>query len=88
MVLGDGGSEHLCTETLDRPGVDVPKLVKYFSARKTGWVLWELMIGRDNCRFPWGSPKGAPEPTMPFHGLIYPDGQPWSQEDIKAIRAN
>lgn len=88
MVLGDGGSEHLCTETLDRPGVDVPKLVKYFSARKTGWVLWELMIGRDNCRFPWGSPKGAPEPTIPFHGLIYPDGHPWSHEDIKAIKAN
>ncbi len=88
MVLGDGGSEHLCTETLDRPGVDVPKLVKYFSARKTGWVIWELMIGRDNCRFPWGSPQGASEPTTPFHGLIYPDGHPWSQEDIKVIRGN
>jgi hypothetical protein len=88
MVLGDGGAEHLCTETLDRPAVDVPKLVKYFSARKTGWVLWELMIGRDNCRFPWGSTKDAPEPTTPFHGLIYPDGHPWSQEDIKVIRAN
>jgi hypothetical protein len=86
MVLGDGGSEHLCTETLDRPGVDVPKLVNYFSERKTGWILWELMIGRDNCRFPWGSPPGAAEPATPFHGLIYPDGHPWSAEDIKMIR--
>lgn len=88
MVLGDGGPEHVCTETLDRPGVDIPKLVKYFSARKTGWVVWELMIGRDNCRFPWGSPQGAPEPVYPFHGLIYPDGHPWSAEDIKIIHGN
>ncbi len=87
MVMGDGGSEHLCTETLDRPGVDMPKLVNYFSKRKTGWIIWELMIGRDNCRFPWGSPQGAQEPTTPFHGLVYPDGHPWSLEDIKAIRS-
>lgn len=88
MALGDGGSEHLCTETLDRPGVDVPKLVKYFAGRKTGWILWELMIGKDNCRFPWGSPLGAAEPITPFHGLLYPDGRPWSAEDIKLIRGN
>ena len=86
MVLGDGGPEHVCTETLDRPGVDVPKLVNYFAARKTGWVIWELMIGRDNCRFPWGSPQGAAEPATPFHGLLYPDGHPWSQEDVRSIR--
>ena len=86
MVLGEGGSEHLCTETLNRPGVDVLKLVKYFSERKTGWIIWELMIGRDNCRFPWGSPQGAPEPVMPFHGLRYPDGHPWSEKEIKAIQ--
>lgn len=88
MVLGDGGAEHLCTETLDRPGVDMPKLVNYFSTRKTGWIVWELMIGRDNCRFPWGSPPGAQEPATPFHGLIYPDGHPWSLDDIKLIRGN
>ena len=88
MVLADGGPEHVCTETLDRPGVTVPKLVKYFSARKTGWVVWELMIGRDNCRFPWGSPAGAAEPTTPFHGLLYPDGHPWSAADIKAIQGS
>lgn len=87
MVLADGGSEHLCTETLDRPAVDVPKLVKYFSNRKTGWVIWELMIGRDNCRFPWGSPAGAAEPATPFHGLFYPDGHPWSLEDVRTIRS-
>jgi len=88
MVLSEGGPEHLCTETLDRPGVDVPKLVNYFSSHKTGWVIWELMIGRDNTRFPWGSPQGAVEPQTPFHGLIYPDGHPWSLNDIKTIRGD
>ena len=88
MVLGDGGSEHLCTETLDRPAVDLPKLVRYFSERRTGWVAWELMVGRDNCRYPWGSPPGAPEPAVPFHGIVYPDGHPWSLDDVRAIRGN
>lgn len=86
MVLADGGPEHLCTETLDRPGVDVAKLVNYFGSHQTGWVLWELMIGRDNCRFPWGSQPGAAEPVTSFHGLVYPDGHPWSLEDVRAIR--
>lgn len=86
MVLADGGPEHLCTETLDRPGVGVPKLVHYFGSHHTGWILWELMIGRDNCRFPWGSQPGAAEPVIPFHGLVYPDGHSWSVEDVQAIR--
>ena len=45
------------------------------------------MIGRDNCRFPWGSPPGAEEPKTPFHGLLYPDGRAWFQADIAKIRA-
>ena len=49
-------------------------------------MIWELMIGRDNCRFPWGSPAGAAEPTTPFHGLIYPDGHPWSLEDAMNLQ--
>lgn len=35
---------------------------------------------------PWGSPRGAPEPTTPFHGVIYPDGHPLALADVQAIR--
>ncbi len=90
----DGGAEHLNTECLDRPagngwtGQNFSTMVDYFSARKTGFMVWDLMIGRDNCRFPWGSVLNAAEPSIPFHGFIYPDGHPWSLDEAKKLAGN
>jgi hypothetical protein len=81
----DGGPEHLCTETLDRPDCTLLDCIKEFGAKKNGFVVWELMIGRDNCRFPWGHPDGADEPSAPFHGVVYPDGHPWDVAEVKAL---
>ena len=81
----EGGKSTICTECMNRATQTLPGVIDYMRG-KTGYVLWELMIGRDNCRFPWGSPQGAPEPIMPFHGVIYPDGHPWSVADAVAIR--
>lgn len=83
----EGGAATVCTETMNRRTQTVSGVVDYLRG-KTGYVLWELMIGRDNCRFPWGNPPGAPEPEVPFHGLIYPDGHPWSLADVKAVRGD
>lgn len=79
------GPNSLCTESLNRQSQSVEGLVNYFSKGNSGFIMWELMIGRDNCRFPWGSAEGAKEPSTPFHGLIYPDGHPWSVDDLKAF---
>lgn len=84
----DGGPEHLATECLNRPAQNFLKLVDNFKAKKTGFIIWDLMIGRDNCRFPWGSPLNAPEPTVPFHGFIYPDGHPWSVAEAKKLKGS
>lgn len=81
----DGGPGHLCTETLNRPDTDVVDCVNEFGAKRNGFVVWELMIGRDNCRFPWGHPDGADEPVKPFHGVVYPDGHPFDVREIKAL---
>ena len=81
----DGGPEHLCTETLNRPDADLVDCVKEFGAKKNGFVAWELMIGRDNCRFPWGHPDGPEEPAKPFHGVVYPDGHPWDVREVKSL---
>jgi hypothetical protein len=80
----------LCTEAMNRDGQTVPGVVSYF-AGKTGYILWELMIGRDNCRFPWANNSSNPatsEPATPFHGVVYPDGHPWSLADVQAIAGN
>ncbi len=81
----DGGPEHLCTETLNRPGSTIETCLRDLAGKKNGFVVWELMIGRDNCRFPWGHADGLDEPKAPFHGVIYPDGHPWDVGEIRAL---
>jgi hypothetical protein len=81
----DGGPEHLCTETLNRPHAGIAKIFDDIVTKKNGFIVWELMIGRDNCRFPWGHPDGLNEVAEPFHGVIYPDGHPWDVSEIKAL---
>jgi hypothetical protein len=81
----DGGPEHLCTETLNRPEAGLASCIHDLAAKPNGFVVWELMIGRDNCRYRWGHPDGPDEPTQPFHGVVYPDGHPWDLQEIKAL---
>ncbi|MES2922812.1 MAG: PA14 domain-containing protein [Verrucomicrobiota bacterium] len=81
----DGGPEHLCTETLNRPHADLNKILTEMGGKNNGFVVWELMIGRDNCRYPWGHPDGPDEPAVPFHGVIYPDGHPWDVKEVRAL---
>lgn len=81
----DGGPEHLCTETLNRPHAGIAVCLRDLAGKRNGFVVWELMIGNDNCRYPWGHPDGFAEPNEPFHGVIYPDGHPWDAGEIKAL---
>jgi len=81
----DGGSAHLCTETLDRPYADLLDCLEDLGGKQNGFVVWELMVGRDNCRFPWGHPDGPDEPAVPFHGVILPDGHPWDIREVRAL---
>ena len=82
-----GAPEELNTECMNREGQTVPGIVEHFKD-KTGFILWEAGIGRDNCRFAWNENPEHPrtnETDKPFHGVIYPDGHPWSVDDIKAL---
>lgn len=85
---GPRGPEVLNTECMNRRDQSVPGIVENYGKQKTGYIIWELGIGRDNCRFPWDTPKDAPEVTKPFHGLIYPDGHPWDTADVAAVRGD
>jgi hypothetical protein len=84
-VLGGAGT--LCTECMNRQGQSVPGVVEHFRGR-VGYIMWEFGIGRDNCRFAWDDKRGHPrsdEPPTPFHGIVYPDGHPWSLGDARAL---
>jgi hypothetical protein len=82
-----GTPDSLCSECMNREGQDVPGIVEHFNG-KTGFIMWELGIGRDNCRFAWHNNREHPrpdEPETPFHGIVYPDGHPWSVDDVRAL---
>ena len=84
-VLGDGRT--LCTECMNRQGQSVPGVIEHFRG-KVGYIMWEFGIGRDNCRFAWENNREKPrkdEPATPFHGIVYPDGHPWSIDDARAL---
>ena len=76
----------LNTECMCRKEQDIPGIVAHYKD-KTGFIVWEFGIGRDDCRFYWGEKAEKPaadEHDRPFHGLVYADGHPWSTNDIKA----
>jgi hypothetical protein len=82
-----GAPEELCSECMNRKEQTVPGIVERFRG-KTGFILWEFGIGRDNCRFSWDENRDHPrkdEAVKPFHGVVYPDGHPWSLDDVKAL---
>ena len=82
-----GAPEELNTECMNRSGQTVPGIVEHFKD-KTGFIVWEFGIGRDNCRFTWDEKREHPrqdETPKPFHGIVYPDGHPWSIDDVKAL---
>jgi hypothetical protein len=82
-----GAPDALCSECMNRSGQTVPGIVEHFKD-KTGFILWEFGIGRDNCRFTWQENRDHPrteETPKPFHGVVYPDGHPWSIDDVKAL---
>jgi hypothetical protein len=51
------------------------------------YLCWELMVGNSNCRWYWGTPDGAPEPAIPWCGLLWPDGMPVSYAEAEAVRS-
>lgn len=77
----------LCTECMNRRSESVPGVVSHYKG-KVGFIMWEFGIGRDNCRFHWlkkGEQPQTEEPDVPFHGIVFPDGHPWSVDDAKAL---
>lgn len=82
-----GDAQSLCTECMNRQGQSVPGVVEHFKG-KVGYIMWEFGIGRDNCRFAWSENRARPRPDetpVPFHGIVYPDGHPWSLDDARAL---
>lgn len=77
----------LCSEWLRRTqGSTVATHLPLFATEGVGWYLWSLVNGRTQTHFPWFSPRGAPEPEVWFHDLLYVDGRPYDPKEIALLR--
>jgi hypothetical protein len=82
------GRPMLCTEWLARPfGNTIEAILPFFERYHIGWYVWGLCaVGPAQYQFPWDWPMGSPPPEKWFHCLLYPDGTPYSAEEILLIR--
>lgn len=76
------------TECLNRIDQTLAGIVDNYGKKETGFIIWELGIGKTNSRFCWISPKNSPEPSMPFQGMVYPDGHPWDTNEVALLRGH
>jgi hypothetical protein len=76
-----------CTEWLvRRNGNTFERLLPLFRDRKIGCWNWGLVAGRTQTYFPWGSPKGAPEPKAWQHDILRADGIPFNPREVQFIK--
>jgi hypothetical protein len=82
------GRPMLCTEWLARPfGNTIEAILPFYERYHIGWYVWGLCaVGPAQYQFPWDWPMGSPPPEKWFHCLLYPDGTPYSAEEILMIR--
>lgn len=82
------GRPVVATEALGRPNHgELEEILPLFSENGIGWYLWELMIGADQTRYQWPDSPSASEEIV-FQGLLYPDGTPYREAELEAIRAH
>ncbi|MDR1161409.1 MAG: cellulase family glycosylhydrolase [Tannerellaceae bacterium] len=83
----ESGRPALCTEWLIRSQKNTPEVfLPLFKESRVGAYNWGLVGGRTQTYFPWGSPKGSPEPTIWQHDLIHQDGTPHIPAERETFR--
>lgn len=80
------GRPLVCTEWMARPTSTIATHLPIFKQHNVGCVLWGLVAGKTQTIYPWGSPEGAPEPTLWFHDLLRADGTPLDAGEIQMLR--
>ena len=81
------GRPVLCTEWMARgAGSRFETHLPFFKEKQIGCWNWGLVAGRTQTLFPWGSPKGAPEPQLWHHDILRADGTPFNVREAQFIK--
>jgi len=81
----------MCTEWMARQaGSRIQDQLPIFHREKIGCYQWGFVNGRTQTHIPWPvfleKTSGVAEQTGWFHDLLYPDGTPYSQDEISLIK--
>lgn len=88
QLLQESGRPVICTEYMARTrNSRFETHLPIFKRLRVGCFNWGLVSGRTNTIYPWGSPKGAPEPEVWFHDIFRQDGTPFDPQEVEFIRA-
>ena len=86
-ICHDYGRPVLCTEWMARgAGSRFETHLPFFKENKIACWNWGLVAGRTQTYFPWGSPKGAPEPKLWHHDILRADGTPFKAREVEFIK--
>ena len=84
------GRPIICTEYMARPqGSTIEGVLPVAKRHNVGAFNWGFVAGKTQTYFPWDSwdhPYPAP-PKMWFHDLVLPDGRPYRDSEIQAVRS-
>lgn len=85
-ICREYGRPMLCTEWMARGGCRFETHLPFFKENKIGCWNWGLVAGRTQTYYPWGSPKGAPEPKLWHHDILRKDGTPFNAREVQLIK--
>jgi hypothetical protein len=86
-TLSAHGRPVLCTEWMARgAGSRFETHLPFFKEKRIACWNWGLVAGRTQTYFPWGSPKGAPEPTLWHHDILRADGTAFRPSEAQFIK--
>jgi hypothetical protein len=83
------GRPILCTEYLARPlGSTIDGVLPIAKRHNVGAYNWGLLAGKTQTYLPWDSwdHPYTTAPTTWFSDLLYPDGRPYQDDEIQAVR--
>lgn len=84
--LQSNGRPILCTEYLNRRGGALFQThLPVFKREKVGCFNWGLVDGKTQTKFAWTDKAGGGEPSVWFHDVLLPDGNPYDREETELI---
>jgi hypothetical protein len=82
------GRPLICTEYMARSrGSRFETHLPIFKRENVGAINWGLVAGKTNTKYQWDTPLPGREPELWFHEVFHPDGRPYREEEVAAIKA-